>query len=376
VRIAMMGTRGVPASYSGFETFVEELGTRLAARGHTVTVYNRSTWIAHREPTYRGMRLKRLPTIPHKYFDTVAHTLLSTLHGLLGRYDVVLICNLANAPFALIPRLAGQRVALNVDGVERKRKKWNRLGQLYLFAAEWIATRTPNVMVTDAAVMERYYAERYGVKSAMIPYGAPVGREPAPEIVRGLGLEPDRYVLYVARLEPENNVHVVIEAFEGVETDLTLAVVGDAPYAREYIARLKSTTDSRIRFLGFVFGDGYRALQQSAYAYVQATEVGGTHPALLEAMGYGNYVIANGTPENREVLGDAGVSYDGVAGLRDALQTVLDDPARRAPFQERAMARIRASYGWDAITDQYEALFQKMTVKRGSRSSCPTQKGV
>ncbi len=376
MRIAMMGTRGVPASYSGFETFVEELGTRLAARGHTVTVYNRSTWIAHREPTYRGMRLKRLPTIPHKYFDTVAHTLLSTLHGLLGRYDVVLICNLANAPFALIPRLAGQRVALNVDGVERKRKKWNRLGQLYLFAAEWIATRTPNVMVTDAAVMERYYAERYGVKSAMIPYGAPVGREPAPEIVRGLGLEPDRYVLYVARLEPENNVHVVIEAFEGVETDLTLAVVGDAPYAREYIARLKSTTDSRIRFLGFVFGDGYRALQQSAYAYVQATEVGGTHPALLEAMGYGNYVIANGTPENREVLGDAGVSYDGVAGLRDALQTVLDDPARRAPFQERAMARIRASYGWDAITDQYEALFQKMTVKRGSRSSCPTQKGV
>jgi glycosyltransferase involved in cell wall biosynthesis len=367
VRIAMMGTRGVPASYSGFETFVEELGTRLAARGHTVTVYNRSTWIAHREPTYRGMHLKRLPTIPHKYFDTVAHTLLSTLHGVLGRYDVVLICNLANAPFALIPRLAGQRVALNVDGVERKRKKWSRLGRLYLFAAEWIATRTPNVMVTDAAVMERYYAERYGVESAMIPYGAPVGREPAPEVVRGLGLEPDRYVLYVARLEPENNAHVVIEAFEGVNTDLTLAIVGDAPYAREYIARLKSTKDPRIRFLGFVFGDGYRALQQSAYAYVQATEVGGTHPALLEAMGYGNYVIANGTPENQEVLGDAGRTYEGAGGLRDALQEVLDDPERRAPFQERAMARIRASYGWDAITDQYEALFQKMTVKRGSR---------
>ncbi len=367
MRIAMMGTRGVPASYSGFETFVEELGTRLAARGHTVTVYNRSTWIAHREPTYRGMHLKRLPTIPHKYFDTVAHTLLSTLHGVLGRYDVVLICNLANAPFALIPRLAGQRVALNVDGVERKRKKWSRLGRLYLFAAEWIATRTPNVMVTDAAVMERYYAERYGVESAMIPYGAPVGREPAPEVVRGLGLEPDRYVLYVARLEPENNAHVVIEAFEGVNTDLTLAIVGDAPYAREYIARLKSTKDPRIRFLGFVFGDGYRALQQSAYAYVQATEVGGTHPALLEAMGYGNYVIANGTPENQEVLGDAGRTYEGAGGLRDALQEVLDDPERRAPFQERAMARIRASYGWDAITDQYEALFQKMTVKRGSR---------
>jgi glycosyltransferase involved in cell wall biosynthesis len=351
----------VPASYSGFETFVEELGARLAARGHEVTVYNRSTWIAHRAPTYRGMRLVRLPTVPHKYFDTVAHTLLSALHGLGRRYDVVVLCNLANAPFALIPRVKRQRVALNVDGVERKRKKWNRLGRAYLLAAEWIATRTPDVMVTDAAVMERYYAERWGARSAMIPYGAPVGREPMPEVVRGLGLEPERYVLYVARLEPENNAHVAIEAFEQVRTDLRLAIVGDAPYAKEYISRLKATRDPRIVFLGFVFGEGYRALQQSAFAYVQATEVGGTHPALLEAMGYGNYVLANATPENREVLGDAGALYSGVGELRDALQAVLDDPGRREGYRQRAMARIRATYGWDAIADQYEALLREMT---------------
>ncbi len=251
MRIAIMGIRGVPASYSGFETFAEELGSRLAARGHSVTVYNRSTWIARRDPTYRGMRLVRLPTIRHKYFDTVAHTLLAALHAATRRtrFDAVLICNLANAPFALIPRLRGTPVALNVDGVERKRAKWNRLGKLYLLAAEWIATRTPNAVVTDAAVMERYYAERYGARSTMIPYGAPVGRDPAPETVRGLGLEPDRYVLYVARLEPENNAHVVIAAFAGVRTDLTLAIVGDAPYAKEYIARLKATTDPRVVFL-------------------------------------------------------------------------------------------------------------------------------
>lgn len=361
MRIAIMGIRGVPASYSGFETFAEELGARLVERGHEVTVYNRSTWIDHAEPTYRGMRLVRLPTIRHKYFDTVAHTLLSALHALFRRYDVVLMCNLANAPFALIPRLRGQRVALNVDGVERKRTKWNRLGKFYLLVAESIAVRTPNEVVTDAAVMEEYYAERHRARSTMIPYGAPVGRTPAPEVVRSLGVEPDRYVLYVARLEPENNAHVAIEAFEQVRTDLKLAIVGDAPYAKAYIARLKATRDPRIMFLGFVFGDGYRALQQSAYAYIQATEVGGTHPALLEAMGFGNYILANATPENRETLGDAGVLYSGVRELRDELQAVLDDPARRAPSQTRAMERIRATYGWDAITDQYEALFQRMT---------------
>jgi glycosyltransferase involved in cell wall biosynthesis len=285
------------------------------------------------------------------------------LHGLTRRYDVVLICNLANAPFALIPRLRGQKVALNVDGVERKRTKWNRLGKLYLAVAEWIATKTPSAMVTDAAVMERYYAERWRARSTMIPYGAPVGRTPMPAVVRGLGLEPDRYVLYVARLEPENNAHVVIEAFQGVRTDFKLAIVGDAPYAKEYIARLKATTDPRIIFLGFVFGEGYRALQQSAFAYVQATEVGGTHPALLEAMGYGNYVIANATPENRETLGGAGVLYDGAVELRDALQTTLDDPDRRAPSQARAMERVRVTYGWDAIADQYEALFRTLTAR-------------
>jgi glycosyltransferase involved in cell wall biosynthesis len=226
-------------------------------------------------------------------------------------------------------------------------------------------------MVTDAAVMERYYAERWGARSTMIPYGAPVGRAPLPEVVRGLGLEPDRYVLYVARLEPENNAHVVIEAFEQVRTDLKLAIVGDAPYAREYIARLKATRDPRIVFLGFVFGEGYRALQQSAFAYVQATEVGGTHPALLEAMGYGNYVLANATPENREVLGDAGALYSGAGELRDALQAVLDDPGRREGYRERAMERIRATYGWDAIADQYEALFRRMTGAGGGVPSGP-----
>jgi glycosyltransferase involved in cell wall biosynthesis len=167
-------------------------------------------------------------------------------------------------------------------------------------------------------------------------------------------------VLYVSRLEPENNAHQVIEAFEGVRADLQLAIVGDAPYASDYIARLKRTRDPRVRFLGFVYGEGYRALQQSAFAYVQATEVGGTHPALVEAMGYGNCVLAYATPENREVLGGSGFLYHNVDELRSRLQELADDQEMRIPAQESAMARARR-YSWEAVTDQYEALFHVMT---------------
>ena len=359
MKIAIMGTRGIPANYGGFETFAEELSWRLAERGHNVTVYGRSHHVKHPSETYRGVRLVILPTIQHKYFDTVAHMALSALHSLRERYDVVLVCNGANSPFAWIPRVAGSKVTINVDGIERQRKKWNAAGRAYYRLCERLSTLVPNVMVTDAGVIQDYYRKAYGKDSVMIPYGTPVGRHPMPDVVRSFGLEPDRYVLYVSRLEPENNAHQVIDAFEGVQSDLQLAIVGGAPYATQYIARLKSTKDPRIKFLGFVYGDGYRALQQSAFAYVQATEVGGTHPALIEAMGYGNCVLAYGTPENTEVLGGAGFLYQSVEQLRAQLQQLACNPEMRIPAQESAAHRA-GGYSWESVTDRYEALFHEM----------------
>ncbi len=359
MKIAIMGTRGIPANYGGFETFAEELASRLAARGHDVTVYGRSHHVKHPSKMYRGVRLVVLPTIQHKYFDTVVHTALSALHSLRAHYDVILVCNGANSPFAWIPRLAGSKVTINVDGIERQRKKWNAAGRAYYRLCERLSTIVPNVMVTDAGVIQEYYRKTYHKDSVMIPYGTPVGRHPMPDAVRSLGLEPGGYVLYVSRLEPENNAHKVIEAFEGVRGDLQLAIVGGAPYATDYITRLKSTRDPRIKFLGFVYGDGYKALQQSAFAYVQATEVGGTHPALIEAMGYGNCVLAYGTPENVEVLGDAGFVFDTVEQLRAQLQQLACNPEMRIPAQESAMRRA-SRYSWESVTDRYEALFRDM----------------
>lgn len=363
MRIAILGTRGIPASYGGFETFAEQLATRLAARGHNVTVYCRSHYVSPRQLEFHGVRLKVLPTIRHKYFDTVVHTFLSALHATTARYDAALICNAANAPCAAILRLTGTPVALNVDGLEHKRKKWNWLGRNYYLLAEKLATLLPTETVTDARVIQDYYLVRYNHASTMIAYGAEVERQPDRATVKQWRVEPGRYVLYVSRLEPENNAHLVIEAFKKVRTAHKLLIVGDAPYAHEYIEELRARArrDKRIIFTGFVFGNDYRALQQNAYCYVHATEVGGTHPALLEAMGYGNCVLTLATPENLEAVGEAGIPYADEEELVAQLQRVLRDGSLVSSYRQRAQSRVRERYDWEHVVDCYENLFAKMT---------------
>src|SRR5256714_7284037 len=365
MRIAILGTRGIPANYGGFETFAERLSTRLAARGHEVTVYCRAHYTSPRQLEYQGVRLKVLPTIRHKYFDTVVHAFVSALHAVPGRYDAALICNAANAPFASILRLAGTPVALNVDGLEHKRKKWNWIARRYYLMAEQMATILPTEIVSDAKVIQEYYLARHGAKSTMIAYGAEVERRPDP-LVRRWRVEPNRYVLYVSRLEPENNAHMVIEAFKRVRTAHRLLIVGDAPYARDYIKDLKARArgDKRIVFTGFVFGQDYRALQQNAYCYVHATEVGGTHPALLEAMGYGNCVLTHATPEHLEAVGEAGLADTDESDLAEKLQRVLRDGSLVQSYRHRAQVRVQRYDDWDRIVDRYENLFAEMAGNR------------
>jgi glycosyltransferase involved in cell wall biosynthesis len=353
LRIALVGTRGIPANYGGFETFAEEISTRLAARGHQVTVYCRERF---QDPVYRGVRLQYLPTIRHKYFDTLAHTFFSTLHLLIHRQDVALYCNGANAIFTLWPRLAGMRVALNVDGIERKRKKWNRLAKAWYLLSEWLATFCPGMVVTDARTIQDYYLQRYGKRSTFIPYGAEVGKVSTTAVLEKLGLERGRYFLYVSRLEPENHPLAVREAFEKLDTPMKLALIGDAPYAPEYIQRVRDTRDARIVMPGAIYGDGYRELGSHCFAYIHATEVGGTHPALIEAMGRGALALYRNTPENAEVAGDAGIPFE-PEELVEKLELVLHmNESEREALCNRAMERVRQRYSWDAVTDAYELL--------------------
>lgn len=358
MRIAILGTRGIPAAYGGFETFAEELSTRLARRGHEVTVYCREP---HPEPVWRGVRLRHIPPVRHKYLETVAHTFLSTLDLLRNPPDAALYCNAANALFTPLARRAGARVALNVDGLERKRRKWNVLARLWYHVSEGLSTFCPDVIVTDAAEIQRYYRENYGADSVFIPYGAETGKTASRAALDALGLEQDRYFLYVTRFEPENNPLMVRRAFERVETALRLVLVGSAPYAHAYIRELKDTRDPRILFPGAIYGQGYRELQSHCFAYIHATEVGGTHPALIEAMGRGAPVLYLSTPENEEVAGGVALPFHDEASLEARIREILSMPAaQRRRLGEAAMRRVEERYSWEAVTDAYEQLFERM----------------
>ena len=362
MNIAMLGTRGIPASYSGFETCVEQLGARLVDRGHQVTVYCRSHHITYTDSHYKGMRLIKLPTIANKYFDTIVHSFLSSLHALPRRYDIGLYFIAGNSPTTWIPRLVGTRTILNVDGLDWKRDKWPVFAKKYIQFAEYLATKLPNTYVTDSHVVQGYYRNRYGSEPPYIPYGSEVAIEPPGEILALYGLEPGKYILFVGRLVPENCAHHLVEAFRTIDTDLKCVIVGDAPYAEAYQAQLHAAAgdDPRIVFTGSVFGQGYHELGSSAAIFVETSSVGGTHPALVEAMAFGSCVIVNDTPENLETIADAGLAYDGRQGavsLREILVQLLGEPERIADYRGRARDRARLTYSWETVTDSYERLF-------------------
>jgi len=211
-------------------------------------------------------------------------------------------------------------------------------------------------------VIQRYYEEGYGKSSTFIAYGADVRREDTFDQLRQLGLEPGRYFLYVSRFEPENHPLTVRRAFEQLRTDLKLALIGDAPHAQEYIREVRNTTDPRIRIPGAIYGRGYRELGSHCFAYIQATEVGGTHPALIEQMGRGALVLYRNTPENAEVCEGAGVPFEDEPGLLAAMQKALAmSESERTALQQRAIARVRERYDWEAVTTQYEQLFRSLT---------------
>jgi glycosyltransferase involved in cell wall biosynthesis len=362
VKLAIIGTRGVPANYGGFETFAEELGARLAARGHHVTVYGRRGFIDRRLGEYRGMQLVVLPSLRSKHLETVSNTLLAALHAARRDFDVVLMCNAANAPFVRILQLAGVPVALNVDGLERKRRKWGIAGRSYYRLGECLAARLPNALITDAEVIRRYYRRAYRASSEMIVYGGDLEPPEGTDKLVELGLVPGGYLLYVSRFEPENNPDRVVQAYRSVEGSLPLVMVGGAPYARGLTRRVAELADDRVLLPGPIYGEGYRQLLFNCRAYIHATEVGGTHPALVEAMGAGRPVLYYDTPENREVAGDIGLRFrfSGDGSLETMIGDLIDDEKRLQELGRRARKRVDQRYLWSDVADRYEKVLEDL----------------
>jgi glycosyltransferase involved in cell wall biosynthesis len=363
MKVAILGTRGIPASYSGFETAVEQISSRLVARGHEVTVYCRPHVVDRRTKEWKGAKLVHLPTLRNKYLDTFVHTLIASLHASIRlKPDVALYFIAGNSPLCMITRAAGIPTVINVDGLDSDRGKWNRFAKAYLRLAERLAPRMAHRAITDSHTVAHIYEQRYGRSIGVVPYGAEAPKDTTTQTLERLGVEPRRYVLFVGRLEPENNAHLLVEAWARIPSDKTggmkLVVVGGAPYASEYVRLVQRTADPRVLFPGYVFGPGYWELQKNAYLLCVPTEVGGTHPILLEGLAVGNCILVNDHRPNAETVGDAGVYFSGSEGVPDLarqLENLLADPKLVEGYRERARERARM-YSWDAVATAYEHL--------------------
>lgn len=366
MKIAIVGTRGIPNRYGGFERFAEQISSRFAGHGHEVTVYCRRAFVRPDDEYDRRVRRVIVPSLHQKHLDTWVSTFLASIHAAFSRYDVVLLCNVANAPLAFIPRLFAKPIVLNVDGLDRKRGKWNWLGAQVLHFCEWVSSFSPTRLVTDAKAIHDYYLEKYGSESTVIGYGSEI--PPGDYGLNGFHLEPRRYVLYVSRLEPENNPDLVLRSWRRVKTDWPLVMVGDNRYDAGYVDRLRQLADDRVMFTGAVYGAGYWALQKHAGVFVFACEVGGVHPALIESMAAQNATLYLDTPENRETADDAAMQYSkDEADLAQKLQMLLDNEEKREEFGLLARHRAEARFVWEAVANKYEELFRDVLRKPASR---------
>jgi glycosyltransferase involved in cell wall biosynthesis len=373
MRIGLVGVRGIPALYSGFETAATEICTRLAARGHHVTVYCRRGYGDESEATYQGVHKRYLPSLPISIGETLSHSLLALIDTLRDPPDVLIVFNPANMPLLVLPHFSGIPYAVNVDGLEWRRTKWPLIGRGYFYFACWLSARMAPWIIADSRAIQRLYKDRWGADSTFATYGTGLTWSQRPELLQKYDLTPGSYFVVVARLEPENNTNLITEAFAEVATDKQLIIVGGTRYRSAYVEALKrETTDPRIRFLGGIYDqEELNEILCNTFAYVHGHMVGGTNPVLLQALGAGSCVLYldHEYGFNGEVVAEAGIAFRrDVADLRNRMQALVDDPASAEPFRAMARERVRTEYSWDTVADQYEDLCERMLRDhRGAR---------
>jgi glycosyltransferase involved in cell wall biosynthesis len=374
--IAMVGTRGVPARYGGFETAIEEVGRRLAAAGHRVVVYCRTApghegrTEQHRPAQHLGMELVHLPAARKRSLETLSHSALSVGHLLAHRTDVAFVFNAANAPLLPLIRAARIPVATHVDGLEWQRAKWGGAGRRYYRTAESLAVRWSDALIADAVGIADYYRREFDAPTTLLTYGAPL-IAPGSDRLAELGLEPRGYHLVVARFEPENHVDVIVDGYRRSGATKPLVVVGSAPYSDEYTGRVHGLADERVRFLGGVWDQQQLdQLYGNCFTYLHGHSVGGTNPSLLRAIGAGAAVLAFDVDFNREVTAEAGRYFSDAADVATLVEAAESAPDAVAKDGQRAR-ELAAGYDWDDVAAGYEKLARGL-VARELRETRPT----
>ncbi len=355
LRVAFIGGRGVISKYSGIEAYYEEVGERLALMGHQVTVYCRN-YFTPALAEHKGMRLVRLPTIRSKHLETVIHTLLSTAHAMTQRYDVVHYHALGPALFSFLPRVLGRKTVVTVQGLDWQRKKWGRLASAVLRLGERASVHLPNGTMVVSQTLQRHYLETHGMDAFYVPNGGVLRERREPRAILEWGLEPGKYVLFLGRFSPEKGCHLLVEAFEQIESDVKLVLAGASSYCDEYTRQLRRHASQRIRMLDWVSGETLDELLTNAMVFVLPSDLEGLSLALLDAMGAGLCVLTSDVPENREVVDGAGFTFQrgSAADLADRLRFLMANPAVREAAGKLAKRRIAEKYQWQKIAAEVE----------------------
>jgi glycosyltransferase involved in cell wall biosynthesis len=365
MKVALIGTRGVPARYGGFETAVEEIGAGLVELGHDVIVYCRDRTFT--DEHYRGMQRVVLPALHKRALETLSHAGASTLHALRHRPDAAVVYNAGNAPWVATLRAAGLPVALHIDGHDGKRAKWKGAGQRYYALATPLGVRAANTVIVDSAAMKAETDSQFGVDSVQIAYGAThrdFSDRELSELLATLDLEPDGYHLIVARFEPENQVCEMVRGYLRSSARLPLVVVGFAGYPGPYSASIEDAAarDPRVRLLGAVWDQPLLdALFAGCASYLHGHSVGGTNPSLLRAMVHGAPVIGYDCVYNRETTDGAALWFtDADAIGMQVEQAEFQRPAMRE-LGKRGRMRAELHYRWSDVAVQYDALLRQLT---------------
>jgi len=355
VRVAFIGGRGVVSKYSGIESFYEEAGHELAKLGHEVTLYCRS-YFTPPIKTYKGMRVRRLPTIRSKHLETFIHTVFSTIHAMMSDYDIVHYHCLGPALFSFLPRLVGKKTVVTVQGLDWQRGKWGQLASRVLQAGETAAIRGPNATLVVSRTLQKHFLEKYQAQTIYVPNGAKLAVRKTPKRLQEWGLAADGYVLFLGRFSPEKNCHLLVNAFQDLDTEMKLVFAGGSSHSNAYTEALQSHASDQIRFLPWVSGDDLDELLSNAALFVLPSALEGMSLALLDAMAAGVCVLASDIPENDEVVQGSGFTFKSgdQTDLERMLALLLRNPELRRQAAVRERVRIQAAFRWPYVAQRLE----------------------
>ena len=369
MKIAVIGTLGIPATYGGVERHVDELYTRLAARGHEPTVYCRAFYTKE-EGYYRGIRLRRLPSLRTKHLETFSHTLLATFMALREGFDVFHYHAMGPGLFSVIPKSIGIRTVVTFHGLDWQRDKWGTMARLVLKGGEQTALRFADSTIVVSRTMLEYYRKTFRRDLFYIPNGVTIQQIRQPSLIHKLGLEPGKYILFASKLSPEKGCHALIRAFCGLKTDMKLVIAGGSRHSDAYIESLKAEANDSVLFPGFVVGELLAELFSNAYLFVQPSTIEGLAISVLEAMSYGRYVLCSDILENKEAIGEAGGTFrvSDVYDLRAKLEWLIQNPDLVREIGVRGRARVSVEYDWDRVAVATEGVLMGAPKANGSHS--------